>query len=184
MFVQVRKPNLKTTGRSGWCLVFARKMFNIPAKYPTAWKGWLNAKRRYAVTPHPKNVSVPIWFSFVRGRTNFGHVVIYVPKKGYYSSPYKRFSFRAVLPSIKEVERIYSAKYVGWSEDINGVSVVKKVSAPKPAPKPKRKSNTTIAKEVIAGKWGNGPTRIAKLKKAGYNPNTVQTIVNRLIRVR
>lgn len=50
------------------------------------------------------------------------------------------------------------------------------------APKPAKKSNDTIAKEVVAGKWGNGTDRIARLKKAGYNPNTIQSIVNELVR--
>lgn len=44
---------------------------------------------------------------------------------------------------------------------------------------PNRKSTATIAKEVIAGKWGNGPDRIARLKRAGYDANAVQREVNR-----
>lgn len=44
---------------------------------------------------------------------------------------------------------------------------------------PTRKSNATIAKEVIAGKWGNGPDRIARLKRAGYDAVAVQREVNR-----
>lgn len=178
MYAQVRKPNLSVRGFSGWCLNYARRVYNVGPKYPTAWNAWKNASKRHTASSHPKNVSVPIWFSFYRRGVNFGHVVVYVPKKGYYSSPYKRGTSFAVLPSIKEVERIYSAKYVGWSEDINGVSVVKKVASPKPT----RKSNETIAREVIAGKWGNGPARALKLKKAGYNPVTIQSIVNRLIK--
>lgn len=49
-------------------------------------------------------------------------------------------------------------------------------------PKSKKKSDTTIAKEVIAGKWGNGPSRVIRLKKAGYNPSTIQKIVNKLLK--
>lgn len=45
-----------------------------------------------------------------------------------------------------------------------------------------RKSNETIAKEVIQGLWGNGDTRRAKLTQAGYDFNTVQSIVNKLLR--
>ena len=48
----------------------------------------------------------------------------------------------------------------------------------KPAPAPARKSEDTIAAEVIAGKWGNGQDRINRLKKAGYNPATIQAKVN------
>ena len=41
-----------------------------------------------------------------------------------------------------------------------------------------KKSDQEIAKEVIAGKWGNGVTRIDNLKNAGYNPDTIQNLVN------
>lgn len=38
-----------------------------------------------------------------------------------------------------------------------------------------------IAKEVIAGKWGNGVDRVSKLLEAGYNPTLVQTRVNDML---
>lgn len=41
------------------------------------------------------------------------------------------------------------------------------------------KSNTAIAKEVIAGKWGNGDERKRRLENAGYNYAAIQKIVNR-----
>ena len=44
-----------------------------------------------------------------------------------------------------------------------------------------KKSNEEIAKEVIAGKWGNGQTRKDKLKAAGYDYATVQAIVDKLL---
>ena len=43
---------------------------------------------------------------------------------------------------------------------------------------PKKKTNTQIADEVYNGKWGNDPERSKKLKKAGYNPSTIQRLVN------
>jgi GH24 family phage-related lysozyme (muramidase) len=43
-------------------------------------------------------------------------------------------------------------------------------------------SITEIAQEVIAGKWGNGDERKSKLASAGYDYNTVQTEVNRLLK--
>lgn len=45
-----------------------------------------------------------------------------------------------------------------------------------------KKTVTEIAKEVIAGKWGNGSTRKKKLKAAGYNYSTVQALVNKLLK--
>lgn len=44
----------------------------------------------------------------------------------------------------------------------------------------KKKSNETIAKEVLAGKWGSGKERKKKLKAEGYNYAAVQKIVNKL----
>lgn len=43
------------------------------------------------------------------------------------------------------------------------------------------KSVETIAKEVIAGKWGNGAARKTKLEAAGYNYSEVQAMVNKLL---
>lgn len=51
-----------------------------------------------------------------------------------------------------------------------------------PTTQSKKKSVETIAREVIAGKWGNGSDRIARLKRAGYDPVAVQNRVNALLR--
>lgn len=46
----------------------------------------------------------------------------------------------------------------------------------------KKKSLTTIANEVIAGKWGNYPERQKKLEAAGYNYEKVQAKVNAILK--
>lgn len=51
-------------------------------------------------------------------------------------------------------------------------------STPTPPPQPERKSNDTIANEVIAGAWGNGEDRRNKLQAAGYNYAEIQALVN------
>ena len=43
------------------------------------------------------------------------------------------------------------------------------------------KSTTDIAREVIAGLWGNGDTRKSRLQAAGYDYNAVQAEVNRIL---
>ena len=45
-----------------------------------------------------------------------------------------------------------------------------------------KKSNETIANEVIAGKWGNGTDRKNKLTAAGYDYNAIQKIVNQKLK--
>ena len=49
---------------------------------------------------------------------------------------------------------------------------------------PAKKSNDTIAQEVINGQWGNGTDRTNRLKKAGYNPTTIQNLVNQKLGVK
>ena len=44
-----------------------------------------------------------------------------------------------------------------------------------------KKSNVEIAKEVIAGKWGNGDARKKALTKAGYDYEAIQKKVNELL---
>ena len=45
-----------------------------------------------------------------------------------------------------------------------------------------KKSVDAVAKEVIAGKWGNGEDRKKKLQAAGYDYGAVQRKVNELMR--
>lgn len=45
-----------------------------------------------------------------------------------------------------------------------------------------RKTVDEIAKEVIAGLWGNGSKRKVQLEAAGYNYNTIQQAVNKILR--
>lgn len=50
------------------------------------------------------------------------------------------------------------------------------------SPSTKKKSVTELAREVIAGKWGNGTERKTRLTAAGYDYAAVQAEVNRLLR--
>lgn len=43
------------------------------------------------------------------------------------------------------------------------------------------KSDLDIAREVIAGKWGTGADRRARLFAAGYDPDRIQALVNELL---
>lgn len=59
--------------------------------------------------------------------------------------------------------------------------VVKPTEKPKPN-KTGKKSIEEVAREIIAGKWGNNPERTNKLIKAGYAPAEVQAVVNKLLK--
>ncbi len=47
-------------------------------------------------------------------------------------------------------------------------------------PKPVLKDAETVAREVLAGLWGNGDERKKRLTEAGYNYAEIQAIVNKL----
>ena len=59
--------------------------------------------------------------------------------------------------------------------------VVKPTEKSKPN-KTGKKSIEEVAREIIAGKWGNNPERTNKLIKAGYAPAEVQAVVNKLLK--
>ena len=49
---------------------------------------------------------------------------------------------------------------------------------------PKKKTNQEVAREIYLGQggWGNGTTRINKLKAAGYDPVVIQNLVNKMFK--
>jgi hypothetical protein len=91
-----------------------------------------------------------------------------------------------------ETNKIRSNKINGQTVDQNymlidyepmikakGLNGFAKQAAAKPAA-PAKKSEAEIAKEVLAGKWGNGVERKQRLEAAGYNYARIQTAVNEL----
>lgn len=73
--------------------------------------------------------------------------------------------------SYSEITGYGRPKYLGSSSG----SAAKTTTTPK-------KSVTDIAKEVIAGKWGNGEARKTKLTAAGYSYSAVQAKVNEILK--
>lgn len=95
------------------------------------------------------------------------------------------------MDSATDVPIILTEKYAEQCADaivkviVNNGKLTKKKTAVKETTAnktTKKKSDTEIAKEVILGKWGNGVTRKTKLKKAGYDPDKIQAIVNKLLK--
>lgn len=44
-----------------------------------------------------------------------------------------------------------------------------------------KKDDLTIAREVIAGMWGNNPERASRLSENGYNPEIIRQLVNSIL---
>ena len=126
-----------------------------------------------------------------------------IEKEGYKAGIYASESWFKTYLSVKDLEKysLWVAKYSTTAPDIGGQydgwqysskGTVSGISgnvdlstfsfAEKTEEKPaEKKSNTTIAQEVLDGLWGNGNERKEKLTQAGYNYNVIQTIVNSIV---
>lgn len=143
--------NLNVKENAGWCLSFARQVFGAPAGFAHATASWNAAKFRHETRSLP-NVAVPLYFRWVNkivGDPNFGvnqgHVVVFVPGRGFLSSPGKGFG-QQWFDSIVAVENYFGCTFVGWTEDINGKRVAEYVADSQPAP---------VAPPVVTGNGGD-----------------------------
>ena len=68
--------------------------------------------------------------------------------------------------------------------DYNAIQKIvnQKLGATSSSSSSNKKSNETIANEVIQGKWGNGTDRKNRLTAAGYDYNAIQKIVNQKLK--
>jgi hypothetical protein len=140
MSKQLVNPRLDTKDEVGYCLRFVQAVYGAKARYKSAWDAWEATKLKHG--GEMPDVSVPVWFSHYgtygehghQSYGNWGHVVAYVPGRGFLSSPGSGYG-QKWLSSIKEIERFYNAKYVGWSEDINGLRVAEYTNNPTPTQK-------------------------------------------------
>jgi len=124
-YTQIKSPDLSVVGQPLLCLVYSRQVFGVAAKYQYATLAWENAK--FAHTDALPNVAVPVWFSWtgkVDGVSkNWGHVAVFVPGKGVYSTPLRAGTTNFVTSTVEQMATAIGGRYLGWSEDINDVRV-------------------------------------------------------------
>jgi len=133
MWQQLVNPNPNTRYYAGYCLGFTQRVYGAPARYNTAWQAWQAVPDKHENRDIPQNVSVPIWFDHWGTYGNvygqYGHVCAWIPGVGFLNSPPSGYGSK-VLQTIEEVENFYNSKFVGWSESINGLQIVKYDSNP------------------------------------------------------
>lgn len=137
MNTQLVQPNLNSKDNAGFCLRFTQTVWAAPVRYATAWEAWEATQLKHSTAENlPLDVGVVVWldhYGTYGGKYGrYGHVVSWIPGRGYLSSPTSGYG-QKWLSSIEEVERAYNATYVGWSEDINGLRVAKINENPKPS---------------------------------------------------
>lgn len=104
---------------------------------------------------------------------------------GYQEHPWNEGAYNCLLRQYTSVGKLSG---YGGSLDLNK-AYISAASWNKLAGKAKkasvsttRKSVNTLAKEVLADKWGSGVDRKRRLAKAGYDYNKVQARVNKLVK--
>ncbi len=81
----------------------------------------------------------------------------------------------------KTSSKIYGYGYPRYAEEAAAEPDPEPTPVPAPEPEPSRKTTEEIAREVIAGKWGNNPERRKRLEEAGYDYQEIQDKVNELL---
>lgn len=120
-------------GWIGWCLAWVRTGFGIGARYPTAIAAWHAAQRKHADRNFPAGVDTPVFWEWGKE----GHVAIRRADGSIWSSPFKKGRHYQIFGSIDELSRAIGAKYLGWSEDLCGQTVLKPlIHEQKPDTKP------------------------------------------------
>lgn len=141
-YKQVTAPNTTVQDGAGWCLRHTQSVFASPVAYPSARKAWDGQKGRHTDTP-PLGISVPIFFDHYGTYgipaywDNWGHVATRLADGRVLTSPFYSSYGSEVYDSIDHMARSMpgGAKYLGWSEYMNGKQVVK-YEATKPNPQP------------------------------------------------
>lgn len=177
---QVRTPNVNIGAIRGWCLKYIGDGVGATTgRQPTAQRSYEveRANGNIRTSDLPVGLWVPIYFSLSKGPyKGLGHVA-WAYNHGNYVEIHDsevHGGGRGVYTSIAQVLSWFGnhgISYLGWSLWVDGVQIVAEVADA-------RKSNETIADEVLAGHWGNGVDRQNRLKAAGYDYNAVQAIVN------
>jgi hypothetical protein len=162
------------------CQKWTRQIFGAPAvgdvdgdRDADAVDGWKSEPeefRHFGDRNPPRGVPVA-WGGGAKG---FGHRAVSLGNRKIRSID---INGKVGTVDLSWFERNWGLKYLGWSETMSGLYIPKPVVAPAPT----KKSNLQIAREVIAGKWGVGDDRVKRLRRAGYNPTTIQSLVNKLL---
>lgn len=145
MNTQLVTPNPDTQDYAGFCLRFTQTVWGAPAQHNSAWEAWEATTYKHSVAEPLPNVGVILWFEHFGSYgeppvyMNWGHVVSFIPGRGFLSSPVGALGTygQSWFDTIEQVEQTFNAKYVGWSEDINGLRVAEVSSQPQPVPNSK-----------------------------------------------
>lgn len=127
-YAQLLPANPAQQDWAGSCLSFVTHSFSVPNLYGSAWDAWCNSIQ-HGDRNFPDGVAHPIWFehwgTYGDPPTfkNWGHTCVRFSDGRILSSPGSGFG-QQWFNSIEQVESWFNCRFVGWSEDVNGVKVI------------------------------------------------------------
>jgi hypothetical protein len=142
------------------CLMEVREIFGIGQKYGSAIAAWNGAQHKHTSRP-PSGAVVPVFFDT---SSRYEHVAIALGDGRVATINGSKWS---LYSSIDAMCRAWGVKYLGYSEDLNGV----RVYTP-PPPKPKYTSCTALQKAVRAttdNVWGDDSSKRLNAVRAASN---------------
>lgn len=114
----IAKAKSITKGYVGLCLQFVRTCYAIPAKYPSAASAWSNAKKRHKTSSlSDVPIGAPVFFD---SASPYGHVAIYLGSGKFRTN----YSAKGTVVTADLNDAVFRGmRMLGWSEDLNGVSI-------------------------------------------------------------
>ena len=171
--VQNRKFNSGTDG--AWVRVWLKRVIERTGVRPLVY---VSASARNLVASAAADCNCGLW---IAQYANF-------KPTGYQEKPWNEHAYQCVIRQYTSQGRVagYGAaldldKFYGDRAAWMKYARASGSAQPSAPAQPSRKSVDEIAREVIAGKWGNGADRVNSLKEAGYDPSAVQARVNEIV---
>lgn len=118
-------PWIPATG--GWCLMYVRQAYGLPARYASATEAWDMSESKHRDRNFPEGLWTPVWYGI--DVEPLGHVVLLAPDGRVYStSDYS--GYPVIHNSLADLEAFYAyygmiLQYRGWTEDVAGYPVMK-----------------------------------------------------------
>ena len=123
---QVITPTPMIPATGGWCLMYVRQAFGLPAKYASATEAWEKSTSQHRDRNFPPGLWVPVWYGI--DVEPLGHVVLRAPDGTVYStSDYS--GWPRVHKDLADLEAFYAyygmnLQYRGWTEDVASYPVM------------------------------------------------------------
>ena len=129
-WIQDKDANWQVPYTGGWCLMYVCQAFGVYNQgngQPDAISAWNAAIHKHYDLP-PANITVPVYFSL--GNVPEGHIAIRLDDLEVASSTQSGWHSQGYIhPNIDNLISIYGqynggCTYLGWSEDLNGITLV------------------------------------------------------------